>query len=170
MRRLLRAVALDAGLLRRRRGFRLLVSAQAVSYLGSMMTRVALPFQVYELTGSPFAVGALGAIQVVPMLAVALLSGAYADVLDRRRMVVGAEAGGALVAAGLLLNATLDDPLLWAIYAAAALGAGFYALLRPPLDSLVPRVVERDELTNAAAVQGVLAGLTFAAGPAMAAC
>jgi MFS family permease len=166
--RLLRLVAVDAGLLRRRRGLRLILAAQSVSYLGSTMTRVALPFLVYELTRSPFAVGLLGAVEVVPMLVVALLSGAYADAVDRRRLVVAAEIGGSLVAAVLLVNAALPDPQLWLIYVGAAAGTAFYALLRPPLDALIPRVVERDELSTAAALGGVVVGVVFMAGPAVA--
>ncbi|MEA2294938.1 MAG: hypothetical protein QOE86_2577 [Solirubrobacteraceae bacterium] len=168
MRRLLRAVAVDAGLLGRRREFRLLFSAQAVSFLGSTMTRVALPFQVYALTGSPFAVGALGAVEVIPLIAVALLSGALADAVDRRRMVVAAEAGGALVTGLLLLNAALPHPAVWPIYVLGALGGACYALLRPPLDALIPQVVERDELTTAAALDGALIGTMAAVGPAFA--
>jgi MFS family permease len=166
-RRALRAVAVDVGLLRRRRELRLLVGGQAVSLAGSMITRVALPFQIYALTGSSLAVGLLGAVELVPILVLAVVGGALADAFDRRRLVALSEAGSALVAAGLVANAVLPEPRLWPLYACGALMAGFTAVRRPPLDALVPRLVARDELKAAAAVQVITHNLAFVGGPAI---
>src|SRR5215217_8466291 len=107
VRRALGAVALDTGVLRRRRDFRLLLAGQAVSLAGSMITFVAVPFQVYELTGSSAAVGLLGLAELVPILLLALVGGALADAFDRRRLVLLSEAGSALVALALVVNAGL---------------------------------------------------------------
>src|SRR3954452_20068092 len=127
-RRALGAVAVDLGLLRRRREFGLLVLGQTVSELGSMATFVAIPFQAYELTGSSLAVGLLGLAEFAPIIALALVGGALADAFDRRRLVAIAETGAALVAALLFANALLPDPHLWVLYAGAALMAAFTAL------------------------------------------
>lgn len=164
---MLRAVAVDAGLLRRRRDFRLLVVGQSVSDLGSMVTFVAVPFQTYEMTGSSLAVGLLGVAEFVPILVLALVGGAMADAFDRRRIVQVAELGAAAVAAVLVLNATLADPQLWVLYVCASLLAAFTAIRRPPLDALVPRLVEREELKAAAAIQFGVHNLSFVAGPAV---
>jgi MFS family permease len=166
--RALRAVAMDAGLLRRRRDFRLLVLGQAVSEAGSMLTFVAVPFQVYELTGSSLAVGLLGVAEFAPILVLALVGGALADAFDRRRLVQIAEVGAAVVAGALLANAALSDPQTWVLYLCAALLAAFTALRRPPLDALVPRLVERDELKAAAAVHFTVHNAAFVGGPALA--
>lgn len=166
-RRLLGAVALDFGLLRRRRDFRLLVIGQSVSDVGSMVTFVAVPFQTYELTGSSLAVGLLGVAELVPILVLALVGGAMADAFDRRRIVQVAELGAAAVAGVLVLNASLGDPQLWVLYVCASLLAAFTAIRRPPLDALVPRLVEREELKAAAAVQFGIHNLAFVAGPAV---
>jgi MFS family permease len=166
--RALRAVAMDAGLLRRRRDFRLLVLGQAVSEAGSMLTFVAVPFQVYELTGSSLAVGLLGVAEFAPILVLALVGGALADAFDRRRLVQIAEVGAAVVAGALLANAALPDPQTWLLYLCAALLAAFTALRRPPLDALVPRLVERDELKAAAAVHFTVHNIAFVGGPALA--
>src|ERR687885_669758 len=120
LRRAVRAVAVDAGLLRRRREFRLLIAGQVTSELGSMVTFVALPYQCFRLTHSTVAVGLLGAAEFVPILALALLGGALADAFDRRRLVRFAELAAALVAAVLVVNALSGDPQLWVLYAAAA--------------------------------------------------
>jgi len=162
----LRGLLLDLSPLRGRE-FRLLFLGQLVSFFGSMITFVALPFQMYDLTGSTLAVGALGACEFVPIVSVALVSGALADALDRRRLVLISELGSAVVMAALLANSLLDAPHAWVLFACAALLAGFYALLRPPLDSLVPRVVPREQLKAAMALEWVRGNVGMIAGPAL---
>jgi MFS family permease len=168
LRRALRAVAVDAGLLRRRREFRLLVAGQVTSELGSMVTFVALPYQCFQLTRSTVAVGLLGASEFVPILLLALLGGALADAFDRRRLIQLAEAAALVVCAGLVANSLLPDPHVWVLYAASALMAACTALRRPPLDALVPRLVQRDELKAAAALHWSLADTAALLGPALA--
>jgi MFS family permease len=166
-RRALGSVAIDAGLLRRRREFGLLVLGQTVSDAGSMVTFVAIPFQVYDLTGSSLAVGLLGVAEFAPVIVLALVGGALADAFDRRRLVQIAESGAAVVAGLLLLNAVLPDPQVWALYVCSSLLAAFTAIRRPPLDALIPRLVERDELKAAAAVQFGFHNLASISGPAL---
>ena len=72
-----------------RRDFRLLYAAQAVSFLGTMVTYVALPWQMYTLTRSSFAVGLLGVVELLPLLLTAFVGGALADWMDRRRLGIG---------------------------------------------------------------------------------
>jgi MFS family permease len=167
-RRALRAVALDAGLLRRRRDYRLLMTGQFVSLAGSELTLVAIMFQTFELTDSSFAVGLIGVAEFVPILVLALVGGALADALDRRRLVMAAEGASVLVAAALVVNATLPDPQLWVLYLCAALMAACDALRRPPLDALIPQLVERDELKAAAAIDFLGYNTGSIAGPALA--
>jgi MFS family permease len=166
-RRALGAVTIDAGLLRRRRDFRLLVLGQTISEAGSMATFVAVPFQTYELTGSSLAVGLLGVAEFAPVIVLALVGGALADAFDRRRLVQLAEVGAAVVAGALLVNSVLPDPQVWVLYACSALMAAFTALRRPPLDALIPRLVERDELTAASAIQFSLHNAAAISGPAL---
>jgi MFS family permease len=168
LRRVLRAVAFDAGLLRRRRDYRLLVAGQFVSLAGSELTFVAVPFQTFSLTHSSLAVGLLGVAEFLPILVLALVGGALADAFDRRRLVALAESGAALVAALLFVNALLPDPHLWVLYAGAALMAAFTALRRPPLDALAPQLVERDELKAVAALDFLTGNIGMVAGPAVA--
>src|SRR4051794_11931467 len=168
LRRALRAVALDAGLLRRRRDYRLLVAGQFVSLAGSELTFVAVPFQTFQLTGSSLAVGLLGVAEFVPILVLALVGGALADAFDRRRLVALAEGGAAVVAAVLVVNALLPEPRLWVLYASAAVMAAFTALRRPPLDALAPQLGERDELKAVAAIDFLTSNIGGIAGPAVA--
>jgi len=162
----LRGLLLDLSPLRGRE-FRLLFLGQLVSFFGSMITFVALPFQMYELTGSTLAVGALGAAEFIPILTVALVSGALADAVDRRRLVLISELGSAVVMGALLVNAGLDRPQAWVLFVCSAALAGLYALLRPPLDSLVPRVVPREQLKAAMALEWIRGNAGMIAGPAL---
>ena len=84
----LRSATLDIGPLRRHRDFRLFFIGQSVTYLGSTVTYVAIPYQTYQLTHSSLVVGLLGAVELVPLLTSALIGGALADAFDRRRMVL----------------------------------------------------------------------------------
>ncbi len=114
---------MDLTPLRTSRNFRLLFASRAVTYLGSMMTMVAIPFQVAELTGSYVAVGAIGLAEVIPLIIFGLYGGALADRLDRRVMAVATELAAVVLSAALAANALLPDPNLWLIYVVAMLFA-----------------------------------------------
>src|SRR5215213_891608 len=90
---LLRALAIDLSPLRTSRDYRLLFVGQFVSAFGSSISYVVLPWQMYQLTRSNFAVGMLGVAEFVPMFLMAFVGGALADYIDRRRLVVIAEIG-----------------------------------------------------------------------------
>jgi MFS family permease len=151
----------------RRREFRLLFIGQTITFAGSMITYVAIPFQVYRLTRSPLAVGLLSLAELIPLLLTALVGGALADALDRRRMVRATEAGLLLSSAGLALNALAPRPHVWVLFCAAALMAALDGLQRPSLEALVPRLVPRDELPGATALQSLRGNVAQLAGPAL---
>jgi MFS family permease len=165
-RRWLRAVVVDARPLRRR-DFRLLYLGQAVSFAGSMITYVAIPFQLFRLTRSPLAVGLLGLAELVPLLLTALVGGALADARDRRRLVRATEGGLCLASACLAANALLPHPSVAVLYAVAAVMAGLDGLQRPSLEALVPRLVTREELPAAAALDSLRGNVGMLAGPAL---
>jgi MFS family permease len=94
----LRNLAIDTRPLRESRDFRRLWLGQAVSYLGNMVTFVAVPFQLYQLTHSTLQVGLLSICDAVPLLLFAAVGGTIADRLDRRTIVFWSELGLAAVA------------------------------------------------------------------------
>jgi MFS family permease len=163
LRRLLATLAVDAGLLRRRPALALLIGAQTLSELGSALILVALPVQVFRLTGSTVAVGLLGVAELVPIIALALVGGALADAFDRRALIRLAELSSAVIVGLLAINATH----VWVVFAGAALLSAVTAVRRPPMDALVPRLVERDELKAAVAVQWGLVDIALVAGPSL---
>lgn len=138
-----------------------------MSFLGTMLTYVALPYQMYQLTHSSFAVGLLGLVELGPLLLTAFLGGALADAVDRRRMVIATDV--ALGAGSLMLGllALAERPPLWAVYAVAAFMSGVSGLQRPSLDSLTQRLVDKHEIPAAAALSGVRGSIGMIAGPAI---
>lgn len=167
-RRLLQLAMLDVQPLRRHREFRLLFVGQAVSFFGSMVTSVAIPYQVYTLTHSSLAVGLMGLVEIAAILGLAFLGGALADAHDRRRMVQLTELALAAMSAFLAGNALVPHPQLWLLYVIAAGVTGLDALQRPSLDALLPRLVDRDELTAASALSSLRTTAGMIAGPAAA--
>lgn len=159
---------MDIGPLKRHRDFRLLFVGQAASFFGSMVTYVALPYQIFQLTHSTLAVGLLSLAEFVPLMIMAFLGGALSDAFDRRRMVQIAELGSGLGVGVLLVNALLPNPRTWVLFAVAPVLAGLYGIFRPSLDAMVPRLVTKEELPAASALEGFRGTLGEIAGPALA--
>lgn len=151
----------------RHRDFRLLFWGQLISYLGSQITLVAVPFQVYQITREPFAVGILGIVELIPMLALSLVGGAIADARDRRTILLTTEVAFTLLSSALLINSLQPEPSLIAIYVIAAAHAGLFALQRPSMEALLPRLVERHELTAAGALSMLRGTFGMLLGPAI---
>ena len=150
----------------RRRDFRLLYLAQFISFLGTMIAYVALPFQIYRLTGSSLAVGLLGLAELVPLLATVFFGGMLADVVDRRRIGIITDVGLA-AGSGVLALLSLTSPPLWALFAVAGWMSAISGLQRPAIESLTPRLVDRDEMPAAAALASFRGSIGMIAGPAI---
>ena len=163
----LAAVRVDVTPLRTSRDFRRLFAAGTVFYLGAMVSYVALPYQIYQLTGSNFAVGAMALVELVPLVVFGLYGGALADHVDRRRMLVLCGVAQVVLTGVLLGNALLDDPSVWAIYVVGFFLTIAQALQRPSREALLPRVVRHDELAAAAAVQSLGMQVGTLLGPAL---
>ena len=162
----LRALRVDTTPLRTSRDFRLLFLAGTVFYLGGMVSYVALPYQLYRLTGSSFAVGALGIVELVPLLFFGMYGGALADHVDRRRLLVGTGLAQVLLTAVLMVNA-FGPQELWVIYVVGALLAAAGSLQRPSKEALEPRTVSHDQITAASALSSLGMQVGLLAGPAI---
>jgi MFS family permease len=158
---------LDISPLRKHRDYRLLYIGQGVSVFGSMITYVAVPVQVFELTQSSFMVGMLGAVQLIPLLFFALWGGAYADAMDRRRLLVVSEVLMTLGSALLAVNSLLAHPSVALIFIVSAMMSGVNGFHRPALDAMLPRLVDREDLTAIAALRMFSFSTSAIAGPAL---
>jgi MFS family permease len=158
---------MDLTPLRRHRDYRWLYAAQSVSFLGSMVTYVALPYQMWALTRSSLAVGMLGLVELLPLLVTAFVGGALADTVDRRKMVLWTEVGLALGCGLLAADALLPVPRVWLLYAAATIMSALNGLQRPSLEAMTQRLVDPAELPAAAALQMFRGSMGMIAGPAL---
>jgi MFS family permease len=153
--------------LRRDREFRLLWSGQLVSGVGRMVTAVALPYQLYVLTGTPLAVGLLALVQLVPILVFALGGGAVADAVDRRRLLFVAQMGLMACSLALVGLAVLPAPPIALFYVVAFVAAGLGAVDQPARSSAIPRLVPLERLPAAIALGQLSFQAVGVAGPAI---
>jgi len=151
----------------RRRDFRNLWLGQMISTLGGAIGLVAVPYQVYSLTGSTALVGLIGLAQLIPLLVVPLIGGAIADALDRRTVVFATEIGMTLITLLFLVNALLPEPQVWALFVLMALATAVFSLGRPAMSSLSPRLVPEEEFAAASSLFSVYNSLGAVAGPAV---
>ena len=159
---------IDTSPLRHNMAFRRLFASQFISGLGTMVSYVAVPWQVYELTRSNALVGLLGLVQLVPVVVCGLLGGAVADRVDRRRLLIASEALMALCLAGLLANALAATPSTLAIYALVAVLQGASGFHRPALEALTQKLARPEEYAAVAALSSVRGTVGMVAGPALA--
>jgi MFS family permease len=129
--------------------------------------QVALPFQIYELTGSTLAVAALSFVELVPLVTLTLLGGALADALDRRRLLLWTQVGMALTGVGLVVNAAIPNPQTWAVFVLAFFSASFFCLGIGGMRSITPRLVADHQLTAALVLESISSSFASVAGPAL---
>jgi MFS family permease len=163
----IRRHALDLSPMRGSRDFRLLFVGQSVSEFGAQITFVAVPFQVYQITGSTLAVGLIGLCELVPLLVLPIVGGAIADAVERRRMLLIAHLLTALLSGALVVNARLAHPRLWVLYAFAFLAAGAYGLYSPALRAWPARLLPVELLPSAMALEATTYNIAQLAGPAV---
>jgi MFS family permease len=151
---------IDLSLLKRNRNFALLYIGQFVSFMGTAITNVALPYQIYHETHSSLMVGLLGSFQLLPLLVTALLGGVFADRYHRKRLLLFAESLLAIGCLLLALNALRGVPSLTVIFAVATVMSAFNGLHRPALDSIIQQLVAKDDF----AAVGSLVSFKFSVG------
>jgi MFS family permease len=143
------------------------VVGEGIAILGSQVTTVAVPWQVYRLTHSSFDVGLVSLTQLVPLLMGALLGGSLADVVDRRRLLLLVESLMALTSAGLALNADLG-PTLWPLFVLPAVSAGLSGCDGTARNALIPHMLERSDVSAGNAIFQALFQVGTVVGPAVA--
>ncbi|TDB89358.1 enterobactin transporter EntS, partial [Actinomadura sp. KC216] len=164
---LARRLAMDVGPLRDSRPFRNVFIARTVSVFGIGMLAVAVPVQVYDLTGSTFHVGAVSAAEGFALLAGFLWGGVLADRYDRRRLMLHARTAAGAGFVLLALNAFLPSPWLPAIYVLAAWDGLATGVSVTALLAATPALVAPDKLVAAGALNALTVRLGSMASPAL---
>ncbi|HKG56853.1 MAG TPA: MFS transporter [Candidatus Limnocylindrales bacterium] len=163
----LRGLVLDVAPLRLDRDYRWLWSGQVVGGIGNQITRIALPYQVYVLTGSTLAIAALTAVQLVPILVFVLGAGSVADAVDRRRLLIVTQLGLAGCSLLLVLLALGGSPPVVALFAVAFVAAALASIDQPARSSSIPRLVPQQRLPAAIALNQLNFQAASVIGPAV---
>jgi MFS family permease len=128
---------------------------------------VAVLLQVDALTHNPAAVGFIGLVQLIPLMAASLFGGSWIDRFDRRRLLLFAQMGQA-AASGLLLAGTFLTPTpLWLVYLGAGLVAGLTGFSLATRSAMTPTLVPPDRLPSALALNQVMWNTAQIVGPAL---
>jgi len=149
------------------REYRLLYFGQIISFLGSMVSYVAVPYQVYELTKNNTLVGLLGLVQLGPVLIFGILGGTYADRLNRRKLLITSEMLMCLIVLGLTINSFLPEPSVVAIFALVACLQAVLGFHRPAMEALTQVLVDKKDYSSIGALGSFRYSFGAIAGPAL---
>lgn len=161
-------MSLDISPLINHRNYRLLYTGQFISVIGTMTTYVAIPYQIHQLTQSPFLVGLLGAVQLIPVLLFSLIGGLLADSINRQRLLWLAELIMAMGVIGLVLNTLQSVPNLTLIFTLAFVIQAASAIHRPTIDAMRQSLVNKDEYAALGALGAFQGSFSMIVGPALA--
>ena len=151
----------------RNRELRLLYFGEFASSLGSMLTIVALPYQIFQLTHSSLAVGMIGVVQLIPLLLTSLVGGAYADTMDRRKLLIYSELVLLACTIAFALNTISAHPQLWLVYLVAALASAANGFHGPTLQAMLPRLATAEEMPAVGALNSLKGTASAVAGPGL---
>jgi predicted MFS family arabinose efflux permease len=157
-------VLVDVAPLRASPAYRIYFVAQLGGLLCRQLLVVAVPFDVYERTGSTLLVGLVGLVQAIPVVFMSIVGGVLADARDRRSILIAVNALTAVSALALAV-ATMATAL-WPTFVLIAVNAGLNGLESPVRSAIVPSLVGRELIPAAAALTQSVDQLLQIAGPA----
>lgn len=160
-------LVLDLDPLRTSREFRYLFTARVVSLFGLGFLVVAVPLQVYRLTGSTAQVAAVSAVLGVTTFAATFAGGVLADRYDRRRVIALARGTAGVAFAVLAVNAFLPDPKMWVVYVAAVIDGVCGGISATALMAVTPSLLPREKMAAAGALMALTGDLGAMIGPAL---
>ncbi len=150
------------------RNFRLLIFGQLFSLLGSNVTLVAVPYQVYRETHSSLWVGLASLFQIPFLIAGSLWGGALGDRFDRRMMMIVGTLASALTSLGLALNALDAHSDLGLLLTFAALSAGAGGFAAPIRSAAIAGMLHHEQLISAYSLNQIIVNISTVAGPSLA--
>jgi MFS family permease len=159
--------SLDVSPLKENSNYRWLYLSQLISFFGSMITYVAIPFQMYEITGSTFHVGMLGIVQLIPLVISGFWGGALADSFDRRKLVVITEVAAAVGNLFLVGFAFSNSQAYWILYLLSGLMAIFRGIERPSLEALTQQLIKKEDIPKVSSLQSFKTTTGMIMGPAV---
>ena len=158
---------IDVSPLKNNEEFRKLFLGQTISFLGSMMTYVAIPYQAYAIKQDSFYVGLISSIQLIPLVLAGLYGGALADSADRRKLLLYSEWGLLLISLLFVINSLLANPSYILLCLLAAFSSALVGIHRPAMDALIPQIVDKKDLISVSALGSLRYAIGAVTGPAL---
>lgn len=158
---------INLSIFRRNQNFTLLYIGQFVSFMGTMITGVALPYQIYMQTHSTLMVGLLSLVQLLPLLVTALIGGVFADRYHRRMLLLIAEFALIIGSLLLALNASLSEPHIWVMFVVSSCMSAFNGLHSPALASIVQQIVSKEDYSSVSSLASLKGSVAMIGGPAV---
>lgn len=148
--------------------FRRQILGQGTSFIGSMLTQVAVPVQVFQLSHSSLMVGLVGLVGLAPLVVFGLYGGAIADVVDRRTLYIVSSIGVWAVTVGLFLQTALGVGSVGLILGLIAVQSAFFAISSASRGAIIPRIVSSDLVPAANTLSFTVGNLGSVVGPLIA--
>jgi MFS family permease len=148
--------------------YRRLLVGQGTSFIGSMLTQVAVPVQVYAITRSSLYVGFVGLAGLVPIVVLGIYGGAIADAVDRRRLYLYSSIGGWGVTLALLAQTLLGLDNVGLILGLVAVQSGMFAVASSTRGAIIPRIVDLDLVAAANTLNFTVSSVGQVIGPLLA--
>ncbi|QDO37764.1 MFS transporter [Streptomyces sp. RLB3-17] len=152
----------------RRPAYRRLWSSTIVTAVGSQLTAVAVPKQIYDITGSSAWVGYASLAGLLPLVVFALWGGAVADSMDRRKLLLITNTGIAVTSVLFWIQAVVGLDSVFVLMALLAVQQAFFGLNSPARNASIARLVPEDELPAANALGSTVMQTGLVAGPLLA--
>ncbi len=162
----MKSILPDFSLFRRNKALAILFYGQWVSFMGTMMTGVALPFQIYKTTHSTAWVGAVGLVQLGPLLVAALWGGILADKYHRKPLLLLTGALAVLGSLGLVLNALTFHSLIFLFFIAALMSA-VVGIDRPARSAFTQQLLAKEDFPAFSALSALKDNSSMIIGPAV---
>ena len=150
------------------KAYRRLLIGQGTAFIGSMLTQVAVPVQVYVLSHSSLVVGFVGLVGLLPIVVFGLYGGAIADAMDRRVLYFLSSVGTWLMTLGLLLQTLLNVGSVGLILALVAVQSAFFAIASAARGAIIPRIVDEDLVPAANTLNFTVGNVGQVVGPLIA--
>jgi MFS family permease len=148
--------------------YRRLLIGQTTSFIGAMLTQVAVPVQVYDLTNSSLQVGFVGLAGLIPIVSFGLYGGAIADAVDRRQLYIWASLISWIMTIALLVQAAMNVGSVGLILGFVAVQSGAFAMAGSARGAIIPRIVPREEVPAANTLQYTAGNIGQVVGPLIA--
>src|SRR5271167_387807 len=149
------------------RDFRRFLSASFLAILAAEIQSLAVSWQIYSIARTPLALGYVGLVQFLPMMACTIPAGHLADRFDRRLILVVSNLFTAVASGGFLMLALTRTQVLWPFYAVLMLFGAARAFAGPAAQSFVPLLVPQDQFPQAVAWNSSTSQVAVIAGPAL---